>query len=269
VTTKPESSNNPLLIVQVILVGMLLVVLIVGPILERERPAVAPTPDIAAINTAAILTAWAPVTLTAAAAWTPIPQDTPTPFPTEIPPPTATQLPQPIIMTGRGDSVIYPEKWDGPAVAHITYHGSGFFFVWNHDPSGQRQDLLADRFGDYDGTSLIDFATGRTLRFEVRAAEAWRIELLPLASARQEAVPNRIQGMGDEVFLLQPLGTPDLLTMDASGATGHFSVWVYGAARTLLIDAIAPYAGTVALPADTTTIAVKANGPWSLDITTR
>jgi hypothetical protein len=37
----------------------------------------------------------------------------------------------------------------------------------------------------------------------------------------------------------------------------------------LMIDAVAPYSGTVVLPGDTTVLAIKASGPWSLELTTR
>ena len=108
-----------------------------------------------------------------------------------------------------------------------------------------------------------------SLQLEVRAAESWQIELLPLTSALHEAVPGIIEGTGDDVALFQGSEAPDLLNADASTANGIVVVWAFGDAGALVINDVAPYVGTVPLPRDATAIAIKASGPWRLEVTTR
>lgn len=258
---------------------MLFVALTVSAITERDAPAIAPSADVNAINTEAILTAWASATQTADA-WTSTAEYTPTPSATATPSrtpsatarpsPTPTQPPEPIFRTGSGDSVFYPEKWVGPAVVRITYDGRGSFLVWTQNENGEREQLLANTVGAYHGSSLIDFlGNQRTRRLEVRTAEAWQIELLPLSSARHELIPAIITGTGDEVVLLEGSEATDRLNADASGAWGNFTVWAYGDPSNLLINSVAPYTGTMPLPPGTAALAVKAIGPWSLEVTAR
>ena len=293
VPPKQDPVRNPLLIIQVVLIGMLFVALTLSAIFERGAPGSAPTADVNAIKTEAVLATWASATQTAEV-WTPTLQFTPTaenaptlsatvtPSPTstaqytpplsttDTPSSAATRPPEPILRTGTGDSLFYPEKWPGPAVVRITYDGSGFFSVWTLDKDGKRELQLANSLGAYHGDSLIDFlGNQRTLHFEVRTAGAWQIELLPLSSAHRESIPGVIAGTGDEVILLDGSQTPERLTVDASDAWGNFTVWAYGGASNLMINAVAPYTGTMPLPSVTTAIAVKAIGPWSLEIITR
>ncbi|MFH1186387.1 MAG: hypothetical protein V1755_15360 [Chloroflexota bacterium] len=267
--TKPDPVRNPLLIIQIVLIGMLFVALTLSAIAERDAPASAPTANVNAIKTQASLTAWANPTRTAEAS-TPAAEYTPTPSATATPSPTPTQPPEPILRTGTGDSVFHPQKWIGPAVVRITYDGRGPFLVWTQNENGKRELMLANSLGAYHGSSLIDFqGPQRTLRIEVRTAEAWHIELLPLSAARREHIPGAIRGTGDEVVLLDGSQAPDLLTADASTAWGNFSVWAYGNPSHLVINAVAPYTGALPLPPGTTALAVKAIGPWSLQLTAR
>jgi hypothetical protein len=86
----------------------------------------------------------------------------------------------PILRTGIGDSVFYPQKWVGPAIVRITYGGAGALVVWSQNANGDREALLANTTGPYRGDSLIDvLGSQRTLRFEVRTAGAWQIEVCP------------------------------------------------------------------------------------------
>ena len=268
---KPQRSRTALLILQVMLIGMLLAALVLSALAERSTPPPTPTVDVDEMNTAAVLTVRAGATQTAAA-WTPTAGISPTPSATDTPPPSPTATPprEPIVRTGSGDSVFYPQKWIGPAVVRITYDGRGSLVVWAQNANGEREALLANSSGPYRGDSLIDVqGNQRTLRFEVRTADAWQIEVLPLSQARRTVVPGAVSGNGDDVLVLDGPLPPDLLVVDASAAAGSFSIWAYGDASSPVVSAPAPYAGTVALPRQTTTLAVKAVGPWHIEITTR
>lgn len=283
VTPKPERARDPLLIVQIMLSVLLVVTLTLGAIADRRAPATTPPADLSGADTQAALTATAQLTeaarartptaeisQTTAASETPSPMPTSTPTLTPTITATATPLREPIPKSGRGDLVFYPQKWIGPAIVHITYGGKGPFVAWTQNDNAEREDLLANSSGPYEGNSLIDYlGNQRTLRFEVRTSDSWQIEVLPLSMAKHLAIPGIVQGNGDDVVVLQGPYAADLLSVDANPATGRFVVWGFGAKREAAIDAVAPYTGTVSLPRDTTILAIKAVGPWRLEITTR
>jgi hypothetical protein len=268
---KPQRSRTTLLILQIVLIGMLIAALTLSALAERQAATPTPTVDVSDLSTLAAVTEQALATQTVAAS-TPTLELSPTPPATETPAASPTPTPQrvPILRTGIGDSVFYPQKWVGPAVVRITYDGSGTLVVWAQNANGDREALLANTTGPYRGDSLIDvLGSQRTLRFEVRTAEAWQIEVLPLTEALHTTAPSTVSGTGDQVLVVDGSLPPDLLVVDASTATGSFSIWAYGDSGGPVITAAAPYAGTVALPRRTTALAVKAVGPWRLEITTR
>ena len=274
---KGDATSRRLLIVQLMLVGMLLTALTLAAIADRQAPA--GTPAAQPTPTAAPGSATAEQ-LPSPSAEPPAATPTNTPRPTITltatithtagPTPTPTRPPEPITRTGTGDSVFYPQKWIGPAIVRILYDGSGPFAAWTQNDFGQREDMLANSLGSYHGESLIDFMTNqRTLRLEVRTKESWHMEVLPLSAARRASVPGVITGTGDEVVQLDWTSAPDELSADATSAWGNFRVWAYAQPSSLIINVVVPYSDSVTLPPNTTALAVKAVGPWRLEVTTR
>lgn len=212
------------------------------------------------------------------------PADTPTPtitstlLPTRTVGPTRTQAPtntptpkpEPISISGDTDSVVDVDKWEGPAIARITYSGRGNFSIINYGPNNTRYNLLVNTIGDYSGTVAIDFIDGEnTRRFEVSAGGPWEIEILPLSEARRERIPGTISGSGDDVIILVG-SNPDMMIVDGSQARSNFAIWAYGNRRNLALNVIAPYEGTVLLERDTAILEIsEGGGQWSIEITTQ
>lgn len=268
VPTTPDRLRDALLIIQVLLIGLLVVSLALGVIMEGEAPVV---PTVTGTTTPAEARPSSPAPgVTDQATSTPEMPPAVASTRTALPLPTETPAREPITRTGIGDSVFYPQKWVGPAVVRISYDGDGPLAVWTQNDNAEREDQLANSVGPYHGDSLIDLlGSQRILRFEVRTAEAWQIDVLPLSVALHVAVPGAIQGAGDDVVVLEGPYNPDLLSVDASIAAGDFSVYAFGAQRDQVIGTTAPYTGTVSIPHDTTVLVVKSAGPWRLDISTR
>jgi hypothetical protein len=135
--------------------------------------------------------------------------------------------------------------------------------------------LLVNKIGAYEGTVPLDFGDGeQTTRFQVTAGGPWKIEVLPISEIRRVGLPATFLGHGDDVILLDG-PTPDTLKADNSQSDSNFAIIAYGNGRELLVNEIAPYVGTVLIPSDLPlssgrlVLVVIAEGPWSLDITTR
>lgn len=269
-TNQPDRPRHPLIVLQVVLIGLLVISLTLGALLEGEDSA-SPTEATTFTPTVMAATATKAVTETSSPA-TPTLEPTSTTPATFTASPSATATPErePIARSGAGDSVFYPQKWVGPALVSIGYDGAGPLTVWTQNDNAQREDMLVNVAGAYHGNSVIDLlGTQRILRFEVRTAGQWNIVVLPLSSAMHLTIPGSIQGAGDDIVVLDGPFAPDLLTVDASTSIGDLSVFAYGEQRDQVIGAVAPYAGTVSIRRDTSVLAVKARGPWRLEITTR
>lgn len=213
---------------------------------------------------------------------TPAPTNTPkptnTPEPINMPRPTVTFTPAlaPIILSGTGDSVVDVQKWDGPALAHITYSGSGHFAVWNYGANGEKIDLLVNTIGKYEGTLPLDFLSDeQTARFQIEGRGPWEIQVVPFEQIRRIDIPGTFDGNGDDVVYMRGTGRPDLLKIDAGQAKSNFAIWGYGNGRDLLVNEIAPYSGTVVVASSLPTsdgalvLVIKATGNWSIEVTIR
>ena len=266
---QPERPRNALTVIQIILVCLLVISLTLAALFESNTSS---SPTLTLTATTENEQPTATMEFTIPSAGTAAVQSTPTTGATEPerPSPTATPPREPIVHTGTGDSVFYPQKWVGPALVRISYSDAGPLAVWTQNDNGERDDLLVSSVGPYHGNTVIDMlGTQRILRFEVRTAGAWTIEVLPLSAALHLTIPGTIVGAGDDIVVLQGPFAPDLLSVDAQNLSGEFLVTAYGTQRDQVVSATGPYAGTVSIPSDTVVLAVKATGPWMLEITTR
>lgn len=171
-----------------------------------------------------------------------------------------------IRLSGRGDGVINVSKPDGPAIVRLsTTSKDGNFAVWNVDNSGNHIDLLVNESGRYWGIRTIDFRSQeKTSHFEVNAIGTWKIDVMPVSSAKNTVVPGKIAGSGDEVILLRG-ELPDTAIITHSGES-NFLVTAYGRlGSNVLVNEIGPYSGTVVL-VDANVLEIQAIGDWSVDI---
>lgn len=200
---------------------------------------------------------------------TPKPTNTPRPTNTPAPTLTSTPAPDPVVLTGTGDQVVDVEKWAGPALAKITHQGGGNFIIWTFDSNGNKIELLVNTIGNFDGIVPLDFIDGQaTARFQVTAGGSWEIQVLPMSEIRMVDIPGKFDGTGPDVVYLKG-SNPDLLKVDGSKLKANVIVWAYSSKRSLVVNEIGPYSGTVILPKDAHFLVINATGEWSMEVTTR
>ena len=255
----------------------ILVVILIScsPTEEQIQEAIEATNNAVALQDAEVDTPSPSITATLKITFTPYISKTPKPtntdWPTKTPniKPTNTPKPEPIVLSGSNDSIVDLDKWNGPAIAKITYQGSSNFVVKNYGTSNEYYDLLVNTIGSYSGTVPIDFLDSeQTTRFEVKASGPWEITVLELTEIRIENIPGIFTGSGDDVIYLHG-SNPDKLIIDASNAKSNFVIWSYGSSRDLLVNEIAPYTGTVLLENEAFILVIKeGGGVWSLEVET-
>ena len=129
--------------------------------------------------------------------------------------------------------------------------------------------MLVNTTDPYDGVRPLDFNNGEhTTRFEVTASDEWRIEALPITSARILTVPGSIEGNGDDVIFVEG-ATPDLAKIKGNAESRFFAVKSYGKSSNLLVNTTDPYEGTVIVSGDTVILEIQAAGNWSIEITAK
>ncbi len=201
------------------------------------------------------------------------PELTSTPQPTNTPHPTPQNTPvlKTIHISGTGDEVVDIEKWEGPAVVHITnntYLDESDFIVRSYGPDGEEMDLLANTTGSYQVARPMDFTEGeRTTRLKIESSGEWLIQIFPQPEFRTVEAPGTIEGRGDEYVFLK--GEPDLLKIDATKAKGKFVVWKIGRGTYRIVDEIAPYEVTVVAGEGTFMLYIEAEGEWSIEVTSK
>ena len=201
---------------------------------------------------------------------TPSPTNYPLPTDTLLPAATTMPIPEPIFLAGSGDTSVDVHKWDGPAVLHARYFGNENFVIRHyHTNSPGDIHTLISTTGPYEGTVPLDFQSGdQTGSFEIKAAGQWELQIQPLETLPKIAIPATIEGGGDQVFAIT--GTPDVIKADATHVIARFQVYSFGDnGQQIVFNEIAPYSGISVVHPSTSMLAVHAEGPWELEVTTR
>jgi hypothetical protein len=198
-----------------------------------------------------------------AATTAPAPEATPTPTPQPTPEPEPEPKPVTtfgaIVIEGRGDDIIdVPVITDAPVVATFTHSGSSNFAVVSFGGSGERLDLLVNEIGNYRGTVPLNFSSPPA-ELEITADGAWTVTISDVRD--QPVYDGAASGSGDQVLLV----TVDAGRLAAThDGRSNFAVLAWGDRRTLMINEIGAYTGTVRLP-DAIALEISADGNWTLE----
>lgn len=182
--------------------------------------------------------------------------------------PVATPTGNSLSFKGLGSSSVEMAKWDGPALARISCTCDQIFSVATYNAQGVPVDVLVDTMGNYVGTVPIDFESGKhSTRLQITASGTWEIAILPMTEVQTVKLPGSYQGEGDMVVALMG-GTPDSVTVDASGAKGRFTLWTFSVNMDLKFNETAPYQGTKLIDPASRYLIIRTAGPWKVDLTT-
>jgi hypothetical protein len=197
----------------------------------------------------------------------PAPEAAPSPEPAPAPEPEPEPEPQPepvatfdpIVFEGRGDDIIdVPVVTDTPVVATFTHRGSSNFSVVSFDSAGGRIALLVNEIGNYSGTVPLNFSSPPA-ELEISADGAWTLTISDVRD--QPRYDGSASGAGDQVLLVTVEAGRLAATHDGRS---NFAVLAWGDRRTLMINEIGAYSGTVRLP-DAVALEIKADGNWTLE----
>ena len=174
------------------------------------------------------------------------------------------QIPDPVVYTGSGDDVIQIDPPDGKYVFRISGNQEGrHFSVKTYDSFTEYIALLVNTTSTYSGVTYDP--TQSTALLEINATGDWTVELVSIYTMDALISGNSISGEGDAVLLV----FPPVLTADIAGNenSSHFSVKSYdinGNYLDLLVNTTDPYAGTVMMGLDASTLVISAEGPWTI-----
>jgi len=189
----------------------------------------------------------------------PEPEPEPEPEPAPEPEPEPEVTFDPVVLEGSGDDIIdVPVVADLPVVATFTHRGSSNFAVVSYDENGGRLDLLVNTIGTYDGTVPLNFTTPPA-ELEISADGPWTVTITDVRD--QPVYDGAASGTGDQVLLV----TTDAGRLAAAhDGTSNFVIIAWGDRRSLLVNEIGAYSGTVRLP-DAVALEINADGAWTLE----
>lgn len=180
----------------------------------------------------------------------------PTRTPTLAPTPIA-----PIVFEGVGDDIVTFEP-KAARIVHITGNASSRYFGVIPYKGNERKGSLVNTTDPYDGIVPLDFSDGdRTDSFEIKSEGPWRIEILPLSTAR--VITTSLSGTGDEVLIVS--GQPSRALIKGNASSRYFGVRPYGGSSSIsLVNTTDPYEGRVRIPSGTKVLEVKSEGAWEI-----
>lgn len=180
----------------------------------------------------------------------------PEPEPEPEPEPVSTF--EAVVIEGRGDDIIdIPVVTDDAVVVTFTHQGSSNFAVVSFDSSGNRISLLVNDIGNYSGTVPLNFSSAPS-ELEITADGAW---IVTISDVRDQPVyDGTATGSGDQVLLVTVGAGRLAATHDGRS---NFAMLAWGDRRTLMINEIGSYSGTVRLP-DAVALEITADGNWTL-----
>lgn len=177
---------------------------------------------------------------------------------------TATPAPTPeppIVFEGVGDDIVTFEP-KAARIVHITGNASSRYFGVIPYKGDERKGSLVNTTDPYDGIVPLDFYDGdHTDSFEIKSEGPWRIEILPLSSAR--VISTSLSGTGDEVLIVN--GQPSRALIKGNASSRYFGVRPYGGSSSVsLVNTTDPYEGRVRIPSGTKVLEVKSEGGWEI-----
>lgn len=186
------------------------------------------------------------------------PKAEPQPEPEPEPEPEPVSTFEAVVIEGRGDDIIdIPVVTDDAVVATFTHQGSSNFAVVSFDSSGNRISLLVNEIGNYSGTVPLNFSSPPS-ELEITADGAWTVTISDVRD--QPVYDGTATGSGDQVLLVTVGAGRLAATHDGRS---NFAMLAWGDRRTLMINEIGSYSGTVRLP-DAVALEITADGNWTL-----
>jgi len=195
----------------------------------------------------------------------------------------------PITFKGTGDTVTESFTLEkGIAIFHIHHTGYSNFIIWLYNAdTGEREELLVNEIGSYDGSTLLGVTSGYlgdvsegNYILEITADGSWEVDIeQPLVKEATEP-PISLSGNGDSV--------PPPFVLDSGLVTFHmhhtgysnFIIWLYnadGEREELLVNEIGSYDGSTLVSVSNAWTAeakpgihylkITADGSWQVDIT--
>jgi hypothetical protein len=157
-----------------------------------------------------------------------------------------------------------PARVGLPAIVHAQYDGDANFAVTALDAEGRQLAVLANSLGAYDGTfpvGFVDATAFPTTQLHVETTGPWHLDLAEPALAPALTAPG-LSGTGDAVLAYTG---PAAAARFSFLGTSPFRVDTYSRGRvTILVSAVGPYVGAIALPAGPAFVSVTAAGDWSI-----
>lgn len=189
-------------------------------------------------------------------------------------PPEEPSQPEAVQLSGEGDTLTDPfTLTEGLFVAEMEHTGESNFAPWLLDDQGEKESLLANTTGNYQGEYIDNIDTAGEFSVDVSADGPWSITISQPEFASGRALPTTYQGSGDTV--------PEAFETDGGlvrfdyehTGDGNFAVWLWkadGTREALIANEIGDTQGSTGegLDAGVYILGISADGgDWTIDVT--
>jgi len=165
---------------------------------------------------------------------------------------------EPMVFSGSGDDIIR-DLPGGFFAASAVHEGSRNFIVEGLDSNDERIELTFNDVGTYSGTALVG-NRGDVVTLDVSADGAWEITVFPIADLPELELGKDYSG--DQVLIWESSARD--LNIVHSGRRNFIIESHTAERRSLLVNEIGDYDGTVIAPTGFVLLEISADGTWSI-----
>lgn len=205
------------------------------------------------------------------------PSPTMSPSPTASP--TASPTPKPqkapdgesFSMSGSGTKATETFTTEGGLVVFdFSHNGDSNFAVWLLNENGEREELLVNTIGSWDGKVALYLPAG-TYLFDIDADGRWEADVTQPRYSAAEVGSLPASESGDDSTYIGPIELEGLTRISFTAEDDeHYAVWLknhHGQDIDLLFNEIGPFEGSTAIGQNgVAIIQVDTNGNWKLVI---
>jgi hypothetical protein len=180
--------------------------------------------------------------------------------------------PTPIHLSGTGQQASQKFNLDsGLAIFNMKHTGSSNFAIWLLDNMGNKEELLVNEIGSFDGGKAVHISTAGNYVLDISADGPWTIDIQQPIYTTADKAPLTLSGKSQQVTKPFYLNTGLATFKMMHDGESNFAIWLIDAKgnnKELLVNEIGSFDGSkaVGVKSGVYLLDISADGNWNIKI---
>lgn len=194
---------------------------------------------------------------------------------TATPIPTITPIPEPspISLSGTGQTATQKFRLEkGLSIFEMKHFGSSNFAIWLMNSQGQKEELLVNEIGDFDGSKAYGIEKAGDYLLDISADGPWSVTIKQPRPINADPVPLTLTGQGQKATKIFYLNKGLARFEMKHDGSSNFAIWLMnsqGEKEELLVNEIGTFDGSKAVGisrAGGYILDIAADGNWEVKV---